>query len=584
MTSGLRNILILPAAVMMLFSVLSGTAKNVSFTPEADELKADYLFMEALRHHEKDADDAYYDLLRRAYELDPSNTDVAFYLGYYSVMIAREDSVTFQRGYDMMKSHFDSKPEDFYCNFVYGSINDQLGRRDEALRVWSVMDSVFPTKPDVAYKLAEALVASQDSSNVAKSIDVYRRIEKAQGKNIPISTRKIRAYFVSQDTVSIFNEVKELLASSPRSSENNVFAGDIYAMFSERDSALKYYNRACEIDPTSGLAYYSRANFYKSIDDSVSYDREVFQALKQESLELDTKLELLTSYIRALYEDPTQQPRIQELFATLLEQHPHEVAIHDLYCSYLIAIEDYEQAAEQMGYAVDIDPASEERWRTLMSLDIQNNDFQKAVKEGERAVHYHPQSPLINLVLGSAYTQLKEYDKGLAALNRSLEYTDSADYESVSQVLSSIGDAYYAKGDADSAFVYYDKAIATNPSNLLALNNCAYYLAEAGKDLDKAERMSAVTIKEDPENATSLDTYAWIMFKKNNYVEAMVYIDKAIENSSEPSEELFHHAGDIYFMNKEYDEAIDFWKKALALDPDNELLKKKVKHKAYFYE
>ena len=399
-----------------------------------------------------------------------------------------------------------------------------------------------------------------------------------------ISTRKIRAYFVSQDTASIFGEVKELLASSPRSSENNVFAGDIYAMFSERDSALKYYNRACEIDPTSGLAYYSRANFYKSIDDSVSYDREVFQALKQESLELDTKLELLTGYIRALYEDPAQQPRIQELFATLLEQHPHEVAIHDLYCSYLIAIEDYEQAAEQMGYAVDIDPASEDRWRTLMSLDIQNNDFQKAVKEGVRAVRYHPQSPLINLVLGSAYTQLKEYDKGLAALNRSLEYTDSADYEAVSQVLSSIGDAYYAKGDADSAFVCYDKAIAINPSNLLALNNCAYYLAEAGKDLDKAERMSAVTIKEDPENATSLDTYAWIMFKKNNYVEAMAYIDKAIEYSPEPSEELFHHAGDIYFMNKEYEGAIEFWKKALALDPDNELLKKKVKHKAYFYE
>lgn len=389
---------------------------------------------------------------------------------------------------------------------------------------------------------------------------------------------------MSQDTASIFNEVNELLEASPRSPENNVFAGDIYAMFSERDSALKYYNRACEIDPTSGLAYYSRANFYKSIDDSVSYDREVFQALKQESLELDTKLELLTGYIRALYEDPAQQPRIQELFATLLEQHPHEVAIHDLYCSYLIAVQDYEQAAEQMGYAVDIDPASEDRWRTLMSLDIQNNDFQKAVKEGERAVHYHPQSPLINLVLGSAYTQLKEYDKGLAALNRSLEYTDSADYEAVSQVLSSIGDAYYAKGDADSAFVYYDRAIATNPSNLLALNNCAYYLAEAGKDLDKAERMSAVTIKEDPDNATSLDTYAWIMFKKNNYVEAMVYIDKAIENSPEPSEELFHHAGDIYFMNKEYDEAIDFWKKALALDPENELLKKKVKHKAYFYE
>ena len=32
------------------------------------------------------------------------------------------------------------------------------------------------------------------------------------------------------------------------------------------------------------------------------------------------------------------------------------------------------------------------------------------------------------------------------------------------------------------------------------------------------------------------------------------------------------------------DEAIDFWKKALKLDPENELLQKKVKHKTFFYK
>ena len=147
--------------------------------------------MEALRHHENEKEDAYYDLLRRAHELDSTDTDVEFYLGYYTVMISRDDSVNFVRGFEMMKNHFAKRPDDFYGGFVYGSINDQLGNRDEALRVWTVLDSVFPQKPEVAYKLAEALVASQDSSNVAKSIEVYDRIERSQGKNIPISTRKI---------------------------------------------------------------------------------------------------------------------------------------------------------------------------------------------------------------------------------------------------------------------------------------------------------------------------------------------------------------------------------------------------------
>ncbi len=570
------------AAIVVPLFVTAG--KKADVTPNSDELKADYIFMEALRQHAIDKEDAYYDLLSRAYQLDPSNSDVGFFLGYYTVMTSGDDSTMFKNGYDLMKRHFNEAPADFYSNFVYGSINDRLGSRDEALKVWTTLDSIYPHKMEISYKLAEALASSGDSSKIARAIGVYDRIEKTQGKNIPLTTSKIRAFLSSQDNASIYKEVYSLLKSAPHSVENNVFAGNVFAMFSDNDSALTYFDKACDLDSTSGLAYYSRANFYKSIGDSVNYDKEVFRALSRESLELDAKLELLTGYIRELYDDPSQQGRIQELFATLLDQHPHEVDIHDLYCSYLIAIEDYAGAAEQLGYALDIDPSSEDRWRTLLSLYMQADDYAKSAEKGETALRYHPSSAMIHLMLGTDYNLMKEYDKALSNLNKSMELTDSVDYEAVSQIMSSMGDVYYAKGDRDSAFVYYDKAISIDPDNLLALNNCAYYLAVEGRDLDKAEEMSARTIKERPDDATSLDTYAWVMFRKKNYTEAMAYIDKAIANSEDPSEELYHHAGDIYFMNGEPQKALEFWEKALALDPDNELLQRKVKHKTYFYE
>jgi len=570
------------AAIVVPLFVTAG--KKADVTPNSDELKADYIFMEALRQHAIDKEDAYYDLLSRAYQLDPSNSDVGFFLGYYTVMTSGDDSTMFKNGYDLMKRHFNEAPADFYSNFVYGSINDRLGSRDEALKVWTTLDSIYPHKMEISYKLAEALASSGDSSKIARAIGVYDRIEKTQGKNIPLTTSKIRAFLSSQDTASIYKEVYSLLKSAPHSVENNVFAGNVFAMFSDNDSALTYFDKACDLDSTSGLAYYSRANFYKSIGDSVNYDKEVFRALSRESLELDAKLELLTGYIRELYDDPSQQGRIQELFATLLDQHPHEVDIHDLYCSYLIAIEDYAGAAEQLGYALDIDPSSEDRWRTLLSLYMQADDYAKSAEKGETALRYHPSSAMIHLMLGTDYNLMKEYDKALSNLNKSMELTDSVDYEAVSQIMSSMGDVYYAKGDRDSAFVYYDKAISIDPDNLLALNNCAYYLAVEGRDLDKAEEISARTIKERPDDATSLDTYAWVMFRKKNYTEAMAYIDKAIANSEDPSEELYHHAGDIYFMNGEPQKALEFWEKALALDPDNELLQRKVKHKTYFYE
>lgn len=179
---------------------------------------------------------------------------------------------------------------------------------------------------------------------------------------------------------------------------------------------------------------------------------------------------------------------------------------------------------------------------------------------------------------------MKNYDEALSAFNTALEKIDPADFEQQSQINSAIGDLFYSKEETDSAFIYYDKAIAIDPDNLLALNNCAYYLAVEGRDLDRAETMSARTIREKPEDATSLDTYAWIMFKKKNYVEAQAYIEKAIANTEELSEELCHHAGDIYFMNGDPKKAVEYWEKALDFEPDNELLKRKVKHKTYFYE
>ncbi len=570
--------------LLMVLPVAVSIMAKTNWDADAEKRKADYVFLEAQRQNAIEHEDAYYELLDRAYHLDRSNTDVASVLGYFKIVLSGNDSTLFKTGYEMLGHHFEEKPSDFYGSYLYGNVNDKLGFRKEALRVWATLDSLYPDKIEIAFKYAEALSASRDSADRAKAFDVYSRIERAEGKSLQVSSRKIRMYFSARDTLAVIDEMNQLLQSSPTSAEYNVFAGDLYSLFAKNDSALHYYSRACEVDSTSGLAYYSRANFYKNTGDSVAYDREVFRALKQDNLDLESKLKLLTSYIKELYEDPTQQPRIQDLFAVLIEQHPHEVDIHDLYCSYLVAIKDYAGAAEQAGYILDIDPSDEERWRMLISLYMQDEDYERSAAEGEKAIHYHPNSEMLYLVTATDYMQLKNYDKALNYLNKSLELTDSADYEMRSQILCTIGDTYYTKEEKDSAFYYYDRALELDPGNLLALNNCAYYLACEGRDLDRAERMSAITVREQPENSTSLDTYAWVFFKKGNYVLAKQYIDAALNYSDEPSGELFHHAGDIYFMSGEPDKALEYWNQAIELEPDNELLQKKVKHKTYFYK
>ena len=110
-------------------------------------------------------------------------------------------------------------------------------------------------------------------------------------------------------------------------------------------------------------------------------------------------------------------------------------------------------------------------------------------------------------------------------------------------------------------------------------------MAEQGIDLDRAEKMSAITVRQNPDNDTALDTYAWIFFKKKDFAKAKEIIDRALAVEGDNRQaDVLHHAGDIYYMNGDPEQALQLWEEALALDPDNALLAKKVKGKTHYYE
>lgn len=551
----------------------------------ADARKADYLFMEAMRQNTLDNDDAFFEILDRSFSLDSADTAPGSTLGYYYMALGQQDSLMARQGFDMMRRHFDAHPEDYYSAIFYGMVNNQLGNTAEAVRVWQTLDSLNPTKPDVALRYADALQATFDTANLRRSIDVISRIQRAEGPDLGLTSHKVRAMLALRDTASTLSELHSLLRQSPRNAMFNIYAGDVFSAMHKPDSAIAYYDRACAIDSANGLAYMKRAEFYKEHGDSAAFDREVFQALRQENLELPVKLDMLTSYIRQLYTDTLQQPRIQKLFEVVLTHHPHEADIRDLYASYLYAINDLPGAAEQQELALDIDPSAEQRWRMAMSLYSQSANEEKAIKVGQRALRYLPDNPMINLMLGASYQQLENHREAIRYFEKAQALADSLDNEMRSQILASIGDSYYKLDLKDSAFVYYDKAIDADPDNLLALNNCAYYLAEEGRDLDRAETMSAICVRTNPENDTALDTYAWIFFKKRDFGRAKEFIDRALAvEGDNPAADVLSHAGDIYYFYGDHHQALDYWQQALKLSPDDALLKKKVKSRRYVEE
>ena len=143
------------------------------------------------------------------------------------------------------------------------------------------------------------------------------------------------------------------------------------------------------------------------------------------------------------------------------------------------------------------------------------------------------------------------------------------------------GDYHHSLGETQKMYADYDSTLIYDPENINVLNNYAYYLSVEGRDLKRAEQMSAKTLVAEPLNATYLDTYAWILFKMKRYQEALVYMEKALRYLDVDNPEIYEHYGDVLFMCGEKEKAIENWHKAVQFNSTSPTIDEKIKQQKY---
>jgi len=209
-----------------------------------------------------------------------------------------------------------------------------------------------------------------------------------------------------------------------------------------------------------------------------------------------------------------------------------------------------------------------------------DDNYADAVKASEKALEYNPDNLDLYGYVAGCYHQMKEYGKAIETYEKILTIADSTDLTRRAEIITGMGDTYSEMGDSAKTIECYQRALELDPINSGTLNNYAYYLAQHGEDLERAERMAALAIKDEPDNANFIDTYAWVFFAKGDYPMALLYIKSAVEKDED--NHLLEHYGDILWFNDEKEAAVEQWTKALELEPDNELLQRKVKNKTYY--
>ena len=535
--------------------------------------KFDYYFYDALNAKAQGNYAEAVDLLLHCHSLDSTNANVLSELGgFYNVLQQPNKAVEY------LRKAVEKDPENYYYNMMLASLNKDIDQKEEAIDIYKMLLEKYPQKTDVYMALAEAY---NDNGELKKAIEALDELEENVGIREAITLNKYRLYSMLSEKEKAFDEIETIIKKNPENLTYILLLGDLYMQDNQLDKSLEQYKKVEAIDPDNPGLVLSMVSYYEKTGKPELAQEEIHNALISPMFEVDMKLQLLTRYITLLQSNKTDTKIANPLFATLFDQHPHNSQLNFLYGSVLLLQENKEEAMKQFEIFTNAEPDNPAGYEQILRIALPD-DLDKVIEITEKGLQHIPDAYQFYFYLGAAKYQQKKYKEALTIFEKGLETMDEENPPIKSDFYGQIGDLNYFLGNETIAFQNYEKSLKLNPQNLGVLNNYSYYLSLKNKDLDKAERMSGITVKAEPTNATFLDTYGWVLFKQGAYTMAKIYIENAVKYSEEdPSAEVLEHYGDILYKTGEPEQALEQWKKAKGLGSDSKTLKKKIKTKKY---
>lgn len=548
-----------------------------SLTPE-QQRKYDYFFLEAMRLKEKKDYASAFGLLQHCLDIHPNAASALYEVSQYYMFLRQVP-----QGQEALEKAVANAPDNYWYSQGLASLYQQQNELDKAVTLLEQMVVRFPAKQDPLFNLLDLYGRQEKYDEV---ISTLNRLEKRMGKNEQLSMEKFRIYLQMKDDKKAFQEIESLVQEYPMDMRYQVILGDVYLQNGKKQEAYDVYQKVLAAEPDNPMAIFSMASYYKQTGQEELYQQQLDTLLLNKKVTPDTKVGVMRQMIVENEQADKDSTQIIALFDRIMKQEQDDPQIPMLYAQYLLSKNMESESVPVLEQVVDLDPTNKAARMMLIGAAVKKEDYKQIIKVCEPGIEATPDALEFYYYLAVAYNQAEKPDSVISICKRALEHTTAdSKKEIVSDFYSILGDMYHTQKQMKEAYAAYDSALVYNPSNIGALNNYAYYLSVERRDLDKAEEMSYKTVKAEPNNATYLDTYAWILFEKGNYAEARIYIDSAMKSEGgDKSDVIVEHCGDIYYMTGDVDGALTYWKKALEMGSESKTLKQKIEKKKYIAE
>lgn len=435
-----------------------------------------------------------------------------------------------------------------------------------------------PGNEEFYFMLSDTYIYANDFE---KAIAVYDELEKHKGVDKLISMQKHKLYRKLNNMKGAIKELQSILNAFPDDIEAMEILSELYLLNDEKEKAFELFKKIAVLVPENGRIHLTLADYYRENGENETSYNELKLAFKSTKLNIDTKVRILSSYYQLIALNPQMSLQAHELSEIMISAHPNDIKARSVYADILYTDNQFQEAKEQYLYILEIDKSKSQIWSQVLFIQAEQNDFEGLLKSSKEALEYFPTDPLFYYFNGVSNKRFKNYDDAINSLEMGVEFVID-NQNLLLEFYSSLADAYHATKAHKLSDAFYEKVLAVDSNNILALNNYAYYLSVRKVNLERAKVMSFKCNELEQNNGTYQDTYAWILYEMGDYLDAKIWMKKSLTNGGDKNAVVVEHYGDILYKLGEFKLAIEQWKRAKELgDGSKELVKKITEGKLY---
>ncbi len=500
--------------------------------------------------------------------MDPKNDAVHYEMGR---LFLTQNNL--QRASDQFSIAVKLDPKNSW--YLVQLIDVQTNMQDykAANKSFKKLRNLEPRNPEYVYNHASLLMFAGLTKDGLKA---FNEFESLAGVSSDVAVIKFEYLIGNEKYDQAIEVMKKATVNFPDEARFYSYLADLYKAQGNKNDAVAVYAKAMLVEPENPYIQLSLAEYYEqnNAEDSASF--YLTKAFQNKSLDIDTKISVLLSKYDMAERDQKVRDQVIKLCQNLIEVHPTEAKSHSVSGDFLY-LDGRKLAARQSYYnTIELDGSKYAIWNQILLIDSELNDPEAMLDDSKKALALFPTQPAVYLFNGIANNQLENYQEAAKNLKTGTELV-VGNYFLSAQLLASLGDAYHEIGKHQSSDSAYNASLNYDATNLYVLNNYSYFLSLRKTDLKKAEEMSRKTLDAEPNNASYLDTYGWVLFQLETLDEAQTYLKKSLENGGDKSGEVLEHYGDVLYQLGKPVEALSFWNRAVGTGKASENLKAKIK-------